>query len=642
MLKKPALERNLSLGLGLGLFLLAISGGLSYWNTLQLVETSSWVAHSHQVIEAEEELLLRLTEAESGLFGFVLSGTESYLAPHAGATNRIASLSETLRRLTADNSAQQAGLNELEPLISKRLQSIQQRIETRRTQGIDAAVQLIQRGESKKIMDQIRQLITTMTAEEQRLLTEREKDSRSRARRTVFVDLTFGFFSVALLGVIFFLLLRENSERKQAENAVRQAREDLERRVAERTDALAKANEATRREVSEHKLALTALRDGEERIRAIVNTAVEGIITIDERGSVESMNPAAESTFGYRAAEVIGKNVSMLMPGPYRDEHDRYLSNYLRTGRAKIIGIGREVVGRRQDGTVFPIDLAVSEVRLAERRIFTGFVRDITERKRAEARLAELTQTLVEKNKELETIVYVASHDLRSPLVNIQGFSKELEHSCEKVRSMLGREGEPRFNPKELAEILANDVPEAIEFIRAGVAKMDALLSGFLRFSRLGRAAFNIQDLDIGTMLASIAQAMEFQIQQTGARLEIHPLPHCLGDATQINQVFSNLIDNALKYRSPRRPCVISVSGTAEKGRSIYALRDNGIGIAREHQGKIFEIFHRLNPNENEGEGLGLTIAQRILERQDGKIWVESEPEKGSVFFVSLPAELPV
>ena len=377
-----------------------------------------------------------------------------------------------------------------------------------------------------------------------------------------------------------------------------------------------------------------------ERLRAILQTAVEGIITIDEGGLIESINPAAENTFGYAAAEVIGRNVSMLMPSPYREAHDGYLAQYVRGGQAKIIGIGREVLGRRKDGTVFPMDLAVSEVLLADRRLFTGFVRDITERKKAEARLAELAQTLVEKNKELETIVYVASHDLRSPLVNIQGFSQELSRACSRLRARLA-EGEGRelvASDPEVKRALVEDIPEALEFIQAGVAKIDILLSGFLRYSRLGRAALRLERLDLNEMLAGIARAMEFQIQQAGAELRVEPVPDCLGDATQINQVFSNLLDNALKYLDPKRPGTIVVTGRREAGRSLYSVRDNGIGIAREHQGKIFEIFHRLNPAVGQGEGLGLTIAQRILERQNGRIWVESTPGQGSSFFVSLPA----
>lgn len=388
---------------------------------------------------------------------------------------------------------------------------------------------------------------------------------------------------------------------------------------------------------SKEKLAASALHDSEERLRAILHTAVEGIITIDERGIVESMNPAAEKTFGWKAIEVIGKNVSMLMPSPYREQHDDYLANYVRTGHAKIIGIGREVVGQRKDGSLFPMDLAVSEVRLAKQRLFTGFVRDITERKRAEEKLASLAQTLAEKNKELETIVYVASHDLRSPLVNIQGFSKELTTSCERLREKLSKSISLNED-RELGMLLTQEIPEAIEFIQAGVAKIDALLSGFLRFSRLGRAAIKIERLDMDTLMASVTHAMEFQVKRAAATLQVGKLPDCLGDAVQVNQVFSNLLDNAVKYLEPKRPGIISVSGRVDDGRCIYEVRDNGIGIAEQHQPRVFEIFHRLNPATGEGEGLGLTIAQRVLERQNGRIWVESQPGKGSAFFVSLPA----
>ncbi|HHY85519.1 MAG TPA: PAS domain S-box protein [Verrucomicrobia bacterium] len=385
---------------------------------------------------------------------------------------------------------------------------------------------------------------------------------------------------------------------------------------------------------AKEQMAEAARRDSEERLRAILETAVEAIITIDERGQIESFNRAAERMFGYSAAEVIGQNVSLLMPSPYREEHDRYIQNYLSSGRAKIIGIGREAVARRKDGSVFPIDLAVSEVRLANRRLFTGFIRDITERRRAQENLSSLAQTLAEKNKELETIVYIASHDLRSPLVNIQGFSRELAQACAALEARLKR-GSP---DAEIHRLLREDIPEALQYIQAGVTKIDALLTGFLRYSRLGRAALKIERLKMSTLLEDIVRAMEFQIQQAGATVTLGDLPDCMGDSTLIGQVFSNLLENALKYRSPKRAPKIRVEGTVESGRAVYAVRDNGVGIAKEHQGKIFEIFHRLHPEASEGEGLGLTIAQRILERHQGRIWVESEPDRGSAFFVSLLA----
>jgi signal transduction histidine kinase len=232
----------------------------------------------------------------------------------------------------------------------------------------------------------------------------------------------------------------------------------------------------------------------------------------------------------------------------------------------------------------------------------------------------------------------VASHDLRSPLVNIQGFSRELARTCETLHKTLAATPDTTVPKADLRLAIEEDIPESLGFIQAGVSKIDSLLKGLLRFSRLGRAALTVEPLCMHEMIRHIAHAMEYQLQQAGARLDISALPDCLGDATQINQVFSNLLDNAIKYLDPARTGVISISGRVEGTHVTYEVKDNGIGIAPAHQQKAFEIFHRLNPAHSNGEGLGLTIAQRILERLDGKIWVESSPDHGSTFFVSLPA----
>jgi chemotaxis family two-component system sensor kinase Cph1 len=167
---------------------------------------------------------------------------------------------------------------------------------------------------------------------------------------------------------------------------------------------------------------------------------------------------------------------------------------------------------------------------------------------------------------------------------------------------------------------------------------MDTLLSGFLRFSRLGRVALHIQPLAMHRLVQSAADVLKFQAEEANVAMEVGPLPDCLGDPTLVGQVFFNLLDNALKYRHPARRCRISVQGRNADGKAIYTVQDNGIGIAGEHQPKVFDLFHRLDPKKTQGEGLGLTIAQRVLERQHGEIWLESHPGEGTTFFVSLPA----
>jgi PAS domain S-box-containing protein len=308
-------------------------------------------------------------------------------------------------------------------------------------------------------------------------------------------------------------------------------------------------------------------QEGDARLRAIIDTAVDGIITIDQDGRIESFNAAAERLFGYSAAAVIGRNVSLLMPAPYREEHDDYLTHYLHTGEKKIIGIGREVVGQRQDGTVFPLALAVSEMRLGTRRLFTGIVHDITARKEAEnalrqardeleLRVQERTAELEAANEEVKRFAYIVSHDLRAPLVNIKGFAAELRLACEGVQEAVQR-AVPHLEAQQRAALtlaLTRDVPEALAFIDASVSRMDTLIQALLQLSRLGRRELVVERLEMDALVKEVLQALEHQIVQRHVRVIVVDLPPVHADRTAMEQIFSNLLSNAIAYLETGRP----------------------------------------------------------------------------------------
>ncbi len=262
----------------------------------------------------------------------------------------------------------------------------------------------------------------------------------------------------------------------------------------------------------------------------------------------------------------------------------------------------------------------------------------IADRERAEQEREHLVQELAAKNRELENVIYAASHDLRSPLLNIQGFSRYLEQDCSDLAKLLDEMHLPEECLRKTDPITRDQIPKAVKFISAGVIKMDTLIGGLLKISRLGQVELKCEILDMNQLLGQILLAIDFQIQEAGATLGISPLPPCAGDSMLVSQIFSNLIDNSLKYRDSSRPLKIEVSGRVESNSTVSCVSDNGKGIAREDQDKIWELFRRLDPaGPIRGEGLGLNLVRRIVERHKGNIRVKSAIGEGCKFYISLP-----
>src|SRR5215813_13948256 len=338
-----------------------------------------------------------------------------------------------------------------------------------------------------------------------------------------------------------------------------------------------------------------ALRDSEARSTAILQTAVDGIITIDERGIVASFNPGAERLFGYTAGEVIGQNVCILMPSPYQEEHDGYLARYRQTGEPHIIGIGREVRARHRDGTTFPVSLAVSEVHLAGRRIFTGIVHDLTARVQAEealrrsrdeleVRVQERTAELTAANEEIKRFAYIVSHDLRAPLINLEGFASELLIACDVLQAALPAALPYLEAPQraDVSRVLDQDIPEALGFIETSVTRMDHLIRAILHLSRLGRRDLYLEPLDMQALVQETLQTLAHQLAQRQVQVTVQPLPTVVADRIAMEQIMGNLLANAVAYLTPDRPGEVVVTCEHRPDIAVFHIRDNGRGIAPE------------------------------------------------------------
>jgi signal transduction histidine kinase len=251
-----------------------------------------------------------------------------------------------------------------------------------------------------------------------------------------------------------------------------------------------------------------------------------------------------------------------------------------------------------------------------------------------------LVKTLKFKNKELQDIVYITSHDLRSPLVNILGFGGELAENCKDLAGLLAEQSNGIDKSKELDGIIKNEIPESLRFITSSAGKMSNLLDGLLQISRVGTVEINHESIDMSNLIGEVLAGVEHKIKENSITVTVDPLVNCIADADMLHNIFTNLVGNAIKYFDPKRPGEITISAEVKNGMSVYCVSDNGMGIEKDYQEKVFDLFHRLNPDDVVGgEGLGLTIVTRTLNRLDGNIRVESEFGKGSKFFISLPTK---
>ncbi|MBI4843871.1 MAG: response regulator [Nitrospirae bacterium] len=381
------------------------------------------------------------------------------------------------------------------------------------------------------------------------------------------------------------------------------------------------------------------LKENREWLFTVLKSIGDAVIAADDKGAVIFMNSVSEMLTGWSEEEAKGKNLSEIFR-ILSAESGKPIENPLELllGGGAAGGLAGDAALISRDGTEIRIDDSSAPIVNRKGEI-TGVVlvfRDVTERRQIENERNKLLLELRMKNRELEEILYASSHDLRSPLVNVEGYTGEITNSVKSLFSLLQDE---QISPsaKEKMASVAESISDSEKFVKAGVSKMASLLSGLMYVSLAGSELHETREIDMNALIAKINDEFKPWLKEEDARIEISQLPPCRGDIRQINQVFSNLIENSVKFLDPGRKGIIKVSGRIEEGQSVYCVEDNGIGIPIKYQEDIFKMFHQLDPKNTAGDGIGLAIASLAVERHNGRIWLESEPGKGSRFFVALP-----
>lgn len=392
--------------------------------------------------------------------------------------------------------------------------------------------------------------------------------------------------------------------------------------------------------------------DRSKFLDAIIENAIDGIITIDDKGIIEHLNPAALALFGYRKEELVGKNVSVLMPQPDKARHDGYIHNYNATGKKHIIGIGREVHGQRKDGSTFPFRLGVSEVKFSDRKIYTGFIHDLSKEKANEEQIKTYTEKLEFKIKERTQDLVKLVSELEMAKENMRAlFQKEKELNQLKTRfvSMASHEFRTPLSSMQLSASLIDkytsksdtaNVEKHTAKIKNSINNLTTILNDFLSLEKLeaGKVEVSAQAFNIISFAEEIAEEMQLMTKQNQHIIYEHKgtSANVFLDLNLLKNCIINLISNAIKYSG--EDTLIQFNSILKDEELIIEVKDNGIGIPAADQNNLFEPFFRAhNTGDIPGTGLGLNIVRRYVTLMNGQVSCLSEQHSGTLFTLTFP-----
>ncbi len=350
--------------------------------------------------------------------------------------------------------------------------------------------------------------------------------------------------------------------------------------------------------------------------RKLFDVAPDPILIIDKDGSIVLANNETERVFGYTVNELTGKKIEILVPARHRGGHEQLRGDFHKEPSLRPMGSGRDLHALRKNGTEIPVEISLSPLEVRNKCLVIAIIRDISERKRAEAELKIANKELSRSNKDLEDFAYIASHDLQEPLRSVAG-------SCQLLK-------------RRYADKLDASALEFIDFAVAGAKRMEELINDLLSYSRVSTKAKEPKIVDMNKVLSNVLDNLRTAISDAGAKVTSSELPTLAIDEWQVYQLLQNLIANALKFKSNDVP-KIHISATQEQGQWHFSVSDNGIGIESKYFDRIFEVFKRLHTRDQyPGTGIGLASCKKIVERHGGEIWLESVVGEGTTFHFTL------
>ncbi len=379
-----------------------------------------------------------------------------------------------------------------------------------------------------------------------------------------------------------------------------------------------KANKKLQPEIARHKQVEETLAHKENLLQMIISTTRDAMISIGNDGLITLFNPAAEKMFGYKKEDMLGQPLDRLMPEQYRYHHSQYVTSYFASGKPDgIIGSTVELPALRSDGSIFQMEMSLSAGSLGDKQFVIAVARDITERKKIELSQEELLKKVDNINKELKDFVSIVSHDLKAPLRGIKTLANWILSDC--------------------SDKLGNQANEQMNLLLERVERMYSLIEGALQYSRAGRTEEKQVQVDLKKFVPEIINMVVPPDNITVTIENELPVIEC--EETHIMQLFQNLLSNAIKYMDKPQGW-IKVGCVESEGFWTFSVADNGPGIEERNFERIFKIFQALPTSPDfEGTGVGLTVAKKIVELYEGRIWVESKVGEGSTFFFTLPKQ---